>query len=87
MVRTFQFQIASLVSALGCAWPSVCGAQAALSLQEAVDRALQRRPALKAEAERVDAAKGARDQAGKFGRTRIFLFQNENLRPGQTYSR
>jgi len=85
-VRTFQFQIASLVSALGCAWPSVCGAQAALSLQEAVDRALQRRPALKAEAERVDAAKGARDQAAKFGNPDL-LFQNENLRPGQTYSR
>ena len=55
-------------------------------MQEAVDRALQRRPALKAEAERVNAAKGARDQAGEFGNPDL-LFQNENLRPGQAYAR
>jgi outer membrane protein, heavy metal efflux system len=61
-------------------------AQAGLSLQEAIDKALQTRASLRAEVERVSAAEGARKQAGLFPNPE-FQFQNENLRPGQTYGR
>ncbi len=64
----------------------VCRAQTRLSLQDAVDKALQTRASLKAEAERVTAAEGLRKQAG-IRPNPEFQFQNENLRPGQTYSR
>ena len=65
---------------------SNASAQQALSLREAVDRALASRPSLKAEAERVGVAEGMRQQAGALPNPE-FQFQNENLRPGQTYSR
>jgi cobalt-zinc-cadmium efflux system outer membrane protein len=61
-------------------------AQQALTLREAVDRALASRPSLKAEAERVGVAEGMRQQAAARPNPE-FQFQNENLRPGQTYSR
>lgn len=61
-------------------------AQTRLSIQEAVSQALQSRASLKAEAERVTVAEGLRKQAGLFPNPE-FQFQNENLRPGQTYSR
>src|SRR6478672_11471476 len=61
-------------------------AQRPLSLREAVDRALASRPSLKAEAERVSVAQGLRQQAAARPNPE-FQFQNENLRPGQTYSR
>ncbi|TMG81261.1 MAG: TolC family protein [Betaproteobacteria bacterium] len=61
-------------------------AQQALSLRDAVDQALASRPSLKAEAERVGVAEGMRQQAGALPNPE-FQFQNENLRPGQTYSR
>jgi cobalt-zinc-cadmium efflux system outer membrane protein len=64
----------------------VCRAQTRLSIQEAVDRALQTRGSLKAEAERVTAAEGLKKQAG-IRPNPEFQFQNENLRPGQTYGR
>jgi len=60
-------------------------AQQALSLREAVDRALASRPSLKAEAERVNVAEGLRQQASARPNPE-FQFQNENLRPGMTYS-
>src|ERR1700722_1875416 len=63
-----------------------CWAQARLSLQEAVHRALQSRASLKAEAERWTVAEGLKKQAGLFPNPE-FQFQNENLRPGQTYGR
>jgi outer membrane protein, heavy metal efflux system len=63
-----------------------CQAQARLSLQEAVNQALQSRASLKAEAERVTVAEGLRKQAGLYPNPE-FQFQNENLRPGQTYGR
>jgi outer membrane protein, heavy metal efflux system len=63
-----------------------CKAQVRLSQAEAVNRALQSRAALKAEAERVSAAEGLRKQAGLRPNPE-FQFQNENLRPGQTYGR
>jgi outer membrane protein, heavy metal efflux system len=66
--------------------PVPCQAQSRLSLQAAVDTALQSRALLKAEAERVAAAEGRQRQAGLFPNPE-FQFGNENLRPGQTYSR
>jgi outer membrane protein, heavy metal efflux system len=63
-----------------------CRAQAPLSLQEAIDKALAARASLKAEAERVSIAQGARKQAALWPNPE-FQFQNENLRPGQTYGR
>lgn len=66
--------------------PAVCRAQTALTLQEAVDSALRTRALLKAEAERVNEAEGRKQQAGLLPNPE-FQFGNENLRPGQTYSR
>jgi outer membrane protein TolC len=63
----------------------LCG-QAQLGLAEAVSSALRSRPSLQAEAERVSAAAGLKRQAGLFPNPE-FQFQNENLRPGQTYTR
>jgi len=57
-----------------------------LSLREAVDRAITARPSLKAESERVKVAEGMRQQAAARPNPE-FEFANENLRPGQTYSR
>jgi outer membrane protein TolC len=63
-----------------------CRSQPSLSLEEAVDKALAARASLKAEAERVSIAEGVRRQAALLPNPE-FQFQNENLRPGQTYSR
>jgi cobalt-zinc-cadmium efflux system outer membrane protein len=63
-----------------------CPAQLRLSLDEAVNRALQSRASIKAEAERIPAAEGLRKQARLYPNPE-FQFQNENLRPGQTYGR
>lgn len=63
-----------------------CRAQAPLSLHEAIDKALAARASLKAEAERVSIAEGVRRQAALLPNPE-FQFQNENLRPGQTYGR
>src|SRR5262249_13305150 len=63
-----------------------CLAQARLGLREAIEKALQSRASLRAEAERVAASEGLRRQAGVIPNPE-FQFQNENLRPGQTYSR
>lgn len=76
----------SLVALLELADPSWCMAQPSLSLRDAVDQALQSRASLKAEAERVQAAEGRTRQAGLRPNPE-FQFGNENLRPGQTYSR
>lgn len=64
----------------------MCRAQSPLSLRDAIDKALATRASLKAEAERVSIAEGARRQAA-FWPNPEFQFQNENLRPGQTYGR
>ena len=63
-----------------------CGAQLRLSVNDAVSRTLHSRASLKAEAERVAVAEGLRKQAQLFANPE-FQFQNENLRPGQNYSR
>ena len=70
---------------VGLAAASASGQQT-VSVREAVDRALASRASLKAEAERVSVAEGQREQAGALPNPE-FQFQNENLRPGQTYSR
>jgi outer membrane protein, heavy metal efflux system len=57
-----------------------------LGLQEAVDQALASRASLKAEAQRVSVAQGLQKQASAIPNPE-FQFQNENLRPGQTYTR
>src|SRR5213076_1566986 len=66
--------------------PAICRGQDRLTLQEAVDTALRSRALLKAEAERVNVAEGRKQQAGLLPNPE-FQFGNENLRPGQTYSR
>src|SRR4051812_40481348 len=83
MVRTRSF--VSAVSVLIVLLAVPCGAQTPLTLQDAVDRALQSRASLKGEAERIGAAEGAAQQAGAFPNPE-FTFQNENLRPGQDYA-
>jgi len=65
---------------------NLCQAQASLSQEEAVNKALQLRASIKAEAERVSTAGGMKKQAG-IRPNPEFQFQNENLRPGQTYGR
>ena len=61
-------------------------AQETVTLRQAVDKALASRASLKAESERVSASQGLRDQAGALPNPE-FQFQNENLRPGMTYTR
>lgn len=63
-----------------------CQGQLRLSVEDAVNRALESRASLKAEAERIKVAEGARTQA-RLRSNPEFQFQNENLRPGQTYGR
>jgi cobalt-zinc-cadmium efflux system outer membrane protein len=70
---------------LGLFCPGLCSAQSRISLQEAVDQALQSRASLKAEAQRVAAAQGLKRQAGAIPNPE-FRFENQNLRPGQTYT-
>ena len=69
-----------------CLGTILCRAQPQLSLKDAVDKALQSRASLKADVERVASAEGLKKQAGLFPNPE-FQFQNENLRPGQTYTR
>jgi len=63
-----------------------CRAQAKLGLQEAVNKALESRASLKAEAERISIAQGFEKQARLLPNPAL-QFSNENLRPGQTYTR
>ena len=63
-----------------------CRAQSRLSLQEAVSKALESRASLKAEAERVSTAQGLEKQAELIANP-VLQFENQNLRPGQTYTR
>ncbi len=61
-------------------------AQSPLSLREAINKAVQSRPALRAEAERISIAQGLEKQS-RLIENPTFQFENQNLRPGQTYSR
>ena len=82
MIRRIWYLMAATFVA-ACA--QTCSAQQSLSLQEAIGRALQSRASLRADAERISAAEGLKKQAGLWPNPE-FQFQNENLRPGQTYS-
>ena len=78
-------QTLAALAFLGCA-PWLCCGQTTLSLDEAVRQALESRPLIKAEAERITAAEALKAQA-RLRPNPEFQFQNENLRPGQTYGR
>jgi cobalt-zinc-cadmium efflux system outer membrane protein len=69
----------------GVSLASPCTAQSKLGVQEAVETALRARASLKAEAERVSAARGQQQQARLIANP-TFQFENQNLRPGQTYT-
>lgn len=80
------FQVLPAVTATALLFPNGSAAQTQLSLAEAVGQALRSRPSLQAEAERIGAAEGRRKQSGLIANPE-FQFQNENLRPGQSYTR
>lgn len=63
-----------------------CFAETPLGVEDAVKQALATRASLKADQARITAAEGAKKQAGLWPNPE-FQFQNENLRPGQTYSK
>jgi outer membrane protein TolC len=65
---------------------SLCRAQSKLSLEDALTTALGSRASLKAEAERISAARGIETQSALI-QNPTFQFENQNLRPGQTYTR
>jgi outer membrane protein TolC len=75
-----------LLIAIGLDFAGACSAQLKLSLDDAIKQALESRASLKAENERVLSARGLKRQAS-LRPNPDFLFQNENLRPGQTYTR
>jgi cobalt-zinc-cadmium efflux system outer membrane protein len=62
-----------------------CRAQSKLSLQEAINKALESRASLKAQAEQVSIAQGLERQAKLIANPELQL-ENQNLRPGQVYS-
>jgi cobalt-zinc-cadmium efflux system outer membrane protein len=76
----------ALLIVIGFDFAGAGAAQLRLSLEDATKQALESRASLKAESERVVAARGLKRQASLRPNPE-FLFQNENLRPGQTYSR
>jgi outer membrane protein, heavy metal efflux system len=61
-----------------------CRAQSTLNLQESVNKALESRAILGAEADRVSIAKGFEKQSRRIANP-TFQFENQNVRPGQTY--
>ena len=85
-MKSIQWWACACAGALVASAPLAAGAQTRLSLQDAVTAALQGRPALKAEAERVTVAEARLTQAGLWPNPEL-QFSNENLRPGQTYTR
>jgi outer membrane protein, heavy metal efflux system len=65
---------------------NLCRAQARLGLQDAVTEALGARASLKADAQNMAVAQGRRQQSSLLPNP-TFQFENQNLRPGQTYLR
>src|SRR5215470_10173115 len=76
----------AIVALIGMVGVTPASAQDTLTLRQAIDKALASRAALKADAERVSASQGLREQARAFPNP-DFQFQNENLRPGMVYWR
>ena len=81
-----QWCMRALIGAFVLAVSAPVSGQVRLGVEQAVDVALRSRPALKAEAEKVAAAEGQLRQAGVWPNP-DFQFSNENLRPGETYTR
>ena len=71
-----------------CLWLfcNLCNAETRLSVEDAVKQALASRASLTADQARITAAEGLKKQAALWPNPE-FQFQNENLRPGQTYGR
>ena len=67
------------------AFAAQCRAQVTLTLQQAINDALESSAALRAEGERVSVAQGLEKQSRSIANP-TFQFENQNLRPGQTYS-
>ena len=65
---------------------SHCRAQTKLSLREAIESGLDSRASLKGDAERISAAEGIQKQSRLIPNP-TFQFENQNLRPGQDYTR
>jgi outer membrane protein, heavy metal efflux system len=76
----------TLLLAIGLIFAGLSSAQLRLRLDDAIKQAIDSRASLKAENERIAVARGLEKQAGA-RQNPEFLFQNENLRPGQTYTR
>jgi outer membrane protein, heavy metal efflux system len=76
----------TLLLVIGLIFAGLSNAQSRLSLEDAIKQAIESRASLKAENERIAAARGLEKQAS-LRQNPEFLFQNENLRPGQTYTR
>ena len=75
----------TLLLVIGLIFAGLSNAQSRLSLEDAIKQAIESRASLKAENERIAAARGLEKQAS-LRQNPEFLFQNENLRPGQTYT-
>jgi outer membrane protein TolC len=86
MQVTSWWSVGAALVGVAIAGTAPASAQETLTLRQAIDKALASRASLKAEAERVSASQGLREQAGAFPNPE-FQFQNENLRPGMTYTR
>jgi outer membrane protein, heavy metal efflux system len=67
------------------AFAAQCRAQVTLTLQQAINSALESSAALRAEGERISVAEGLEKQSRSIANP-TFQFENQNLRPGQTYS-
>src|SRR6516162_9794957 len=76
----------ALLLGIGFLLAGLSSAQSRLSLDDAIRQAIESRASLKAENERIAVARGLERQASLRANP-DFLFQNENLRPGQTYTR
>lgn len=76
----------ALLLAIGLVFAGISTARTTLSLDDAIKQAIESRASLKAENERIAVARGLERQASLRSNP-DFLFQNENLRPGQTYTR
>ena len=74
-VRVSDFGALVIVGITSALAPAAAGAQVALSLSDAITRALAAQPVLKAAAERIAAARGLREQAGTLPNP-DFVFQN-----------
>lgn len=84
--RVSGYKFGTLICFMMFVWFSPqCGAQSRLSLHEAITKALASRATLRAGAEQVSIAQGLEEQSRLIANP-TFQFENQNLRPGMTYS-